>query len=460
MATTSDRRRPPNTALEHLIAAAGVSCEGLAHRVNTAAQAAGYSRTYTHTSVAGWTRRGVVPKAPTPAILAAVLSERLGRHITLDDIGMPGMREPAAGLGLDFPRDPAEALRAAATFWSTMDRRTFMSDSTAFTLSAFTTPAMRWAAVPADPGPARGGVPQVGTADVQELWLAAEEARRWDSRFGGGHWHSSAAAECLRQRAVPLLTGAFTERTGRELFTVTAELARVVGWCAFDAGQHAEAQRHFVQALRMARAAGNVEVGSYVLATMSLQAFLRGYPQEAADMAECAYERAAGHAAPRVLAFAKLAQARAHARAGDGRAASSALAASENLLDRARGGDNDPEWISYLTHERLAADATECFRDLGNPAAALRWNEQAEAMPAGVFTRAVGIRHCVVATTHLTAGELDQGLAVGQRALEVLARVESARARGYLQGVVAGLEPWRADPRVEAFKRDCTQLSR
>ncbi|MFD7914333.1 hypothetical protein ACFV30_27000 [Streptomyces sp. NPDC059752] len=91
-------------------------------------------------------------------------------------------------------------------------------------------------------------------------------------------------------------------------------------------GHHDIAQRHFIQALRLARSSGDLQTGCYVLATMSLQAFLRGYVTEAIDMAEGAYERARHTGAPRVLAFAKLAAARAYGRAGDEKAAATALA--------------------------------------------------------------------------------------------------------------------------------------
>ncbi|MEV6532775.1 hypothetical protein AB0M86_24840 [Streptomyces sp. NPDC051639] len=200
-----------------------------------------------------------------------------------------------------------------------------------------------------------------------------------------------------------------------------------------------------MQALCLARAAGDIQAGAYVLTTMSLQTMLRGYPHQAADMAEAAFERAKHTAAPRVLAFAKLAEARAHGRAGDANAAGAALSRSEELLGSIRPDSHDPEWLSYFTHARLAADATEVYRDLGQTQAARTWNEQADAMPSGRFTRAVGIRLSVLASTHLQDGDLEQSLQVGSRALEVLGTVSSTRAHGYLRSLATALEPWRKD---------------
>ncbi|MET8411145.1 sporulation protein [Streptomyces sp. NPDC005195] len=346
-------------------------------------------------------------------------------------------------LGLDFPRAPSDAISVAATFWRTVDRRNFLSNG--FAVSAFTTPVTRWLTQPTDAATAHQGGRRVGRTDLTELWHAADEARRWDSKFGGGNWKTSSVTECLRLRAAPLLSGTYTEAVGKELFSATAELSRVAGWAAFDSGRHEEAQRRFVQALRLARAAGDVQAGAYVLTTMSLQTMLRGYPHEAADMAEAAFERAKHAAAPRVLAFAKLAEARAYGRAGDANAAGAALSRSEELLGSIRPGSHDPEWLSYFTHARLATDATKIYRDLGQPQAARTWNSQADAMPSGRFTRAVGIRLSVLASTHLQDGDLEQSLQVGSRALEVLVNVSSTRAHGYLRSLATELEPWKKD---------------
>ncbi|MFJ6354852.1 sporulation protein [Streptomyces sp. NPDC092046] len=434
----------------------GASHKALALRINQIAANAGYTCRYLHTSVANWVNLGMIPRGPVPGFLAAALGERLGRTVTTDDIGMFGRQGAASNMGLDFPRDPSDAIRVAATYWRTVDRRKFLRNG--FAVTAYTTPVTRWLTQPAHAVSERQAGRRVGRADLAELWQAAAEAQTWDSRYGGGNWKSSSVTECLRLRAAPLLSGSYSQAIGKELMSATAELSRVVGWSAFDIGQHEAAQQHFVQALSLARAAGDLQAGAYVLTTMSLQTMLRGYPQRAADMAEGAFERAKSVAAPRVLAFAKLAEARAHGRAGDTKAAGAALAWSENLLDQIRP-DSDPQWLSYFTHARLAADATEIHRDLGQHQAAFAWNEQAEAMPSDRFTRAVGIRLSVLAGSHLQAGDLQQSLAVGERALTVLRAVSSTRAHGYLRDFTVELKPWLKEPAVAAFTRRAQTLA-
>ncbi|GAB2724921.1 hypothetical protein [Kitasatospora kifunensis] len=143
--------------------------------------------------------------------------------------------------------------------------------------------------------------------------------------------------------------------------------------------------------------------------------------------------------------------ARAHARDNDAKAASAALSASETLLGQARDGAEEPAWIDFYHHARLSADAAEIFRDLKNPKAALTWNAQAAAMPPGVFTRSVGMRLAIVATAHLQGRDLDQGLALGHQAVDVLARVQSSRALDYVREFNNALTPWRREPRVAEF---------
>ncbi|MFD7907357.1 sporulation protein [Kitasatospora sp. NPDC059747] len=451
MASTTRRAKPPNDALARMIdKCEGASHKSLAHRVNQLAREAGLTTTYTHTSVANWCRRGMVPDWPVPRLLARAIGERLGRPVQLAEIGMADAETPDAAVGLDFPREPADAVRVATSFWSSVNRRDFLAGSS-FAVASFTTPVTRWLVSPADDTSSHRGSGRVGTADLAELRDAADDARRWDSKYGGGNWKANSVTACLQERAVPLLNGSFSDEVGRELFSVTAELSRLAGWTAFDVGQHDVAQRHFIQALRLARAGGDVQLGCYVLTTMAMQTLLRGFANEAIDMTQGAFERAKGHAAPRVLAFTKLIEARAHARDNNARAASAALAASEGLLSQTCDSADEPAWIDFYHHARLSADAAEVFRDLRRPKEALTWNAQAAAMPTGVFTRSVGMRLAIVGTAHLQSNNLDQGLALGNQAVGILARVQSSRALDYVREFNAALTPWRREAAVREF---------
>ncbi|MFF3428943.1 sporulation protein [Streptomyces sp. NPDC002602] len=324
----------------------------------------------------------------------------------------------------------------------------------------------RTAHAPREPGGATKGasalseaLPQrVGHSDVTKLREAAEDARRWDSKYGGGDWRSSMVPECLRVDAAPLLLGAYTDEVGRALFGATAELTRLAGWMAFDTGQQEAAQRYYIQALRLARAAADVPLGGYVLASMSLQATYRDFPDEGVDLAQAAVERNRGLATARTMSFFRLVEARAHAKAGDPVAAGAALRASEGWLERAREGDADPTWLGFYSYDRFAADAAECYRDLKLPRQVRRFTEQALSRPTEEYVRSHGLRLVVSAVAELESGNLDAACAAGTRAVEVAGRISSARTNEYVRDLLHRLEPYGDEPRVVELRERARPL--
>lgn len=315
--------------------------------------------------------------------------------------------------------------------------------------------------IPAQPGPdsAHGGSPlRVGHSDVSKLREAAQDARRWDSKYGGGDWRSSMVPECLRVDAAPLLLGSYSDEVGRALFGAAAELTRLAGWMAFDTGQQEAAQRYYIQALRLARAAADVPLGGYVLASMSLQATYRGFADEGVDLAQAAVERNRGLATARTMSFFRLVEARAHAKASDAPAAGAALKAAEGWLERSRDGDADPSWLGFYSYDRFAADAAECHLDLKAPRQVRRFTEQALSRPTEEFVRSHGLRLVVSAVAELESGNLDAACAAGTRAVEVAGRISSARTTEYVRDLLHRLEPYGDEPRVAELRERARPL--
>ncbi|MCM2412760.1 sporulation protein [Streptomyces sp. RKAG290] len=317
------------------------------------------------------------------------------------------------------------------------------------------------ASIPAQPGPdsAHTGSPlRVGHSDVSKLREAAQDARRWDSKYGGGDWRSSMVPECLRVDAAPLLLGSYSDEVGRALFGAAAELTRLAGWMAFDTGQQEAAQRYYIQALRLARAAADVPLGGYVLASMSLQATYRGFADEGVDLAQAAVERNRGLATARTMSFFRLVEARAHAKASDAPAAGAALKAAEGWLERSRDGDADPSWLGFYSYDRFAADAAECHLDLKAPRQVRRFTEQALSRPTEEFVRSHGLRLVVSAVAELESGNLDAACAAGTRAVEVAGRISSARTTEYVRDLLHRLEPYGDEPRVVELRERARPL--
>ncbi|MER5852404.1 sporulation protein [Streptomyces sp. NPDC002012] len=329
----------------------------------------------------------------------------------------------------------------------------------------------RTPSIPAQPGPETASTPtsantitsdisplRVGHSDVSKLREAAQDARRWDSKYGGGDWRSSMVPECLRVDAAPLLLGSYSDEVGRALFGAAAELTRLAGWMAFDTGQQEAAQRYYIQALRLARAAADVPLGGYVLASMSLQATYRGFADEGVDLAQAAVERNRGLATARTMSFFRLVEARAHAKASDAPAAGAALKAAEGWLERSRDGDADPSWLGFYSYDRFAADAAECHLDLKAPRQVRRFTEQALSRPTEEFVRSHGLRLVVSAVAELESGNLDAACAAGTRAVEVAGRISSARTTEYVRDLLHRLEPYGHEPRVAELRERARPL--
>lgn len=78
----------PNTRLSDLFGLAYWSKGELARMVNRQAAAMGYPQLATDTSrVRRWIDMGESPRDPVPEVLAALFTERLGRVVTIEDLG-------------------------------------------------------------------------------------------------------------------------------------------------------------------------------------------------------------------------------------------------------------------------------------------------------------------------------------------------------------------------------------
>ncbi|WP_329020877.1 MFS transporter [Streptomyces sp. NBC_00690] len=478
----SREQRGPNEKLGTVLALAGISNAGLARRVNDLGAQRGLTLRYDKTSVARWVSKGMVPQGAAPHLIAAAIGAKLGRPVPLHEIGLADA-DPAPEVGLAFPRDIGAAVKSATELYrlDLAGRRAggggiWQSLAGSFAVSAYATPASRWLITPADPsverlpgttaGAAAGGVEvpledpvaRVGHSDVAKLREAAQDARRWDSKYGGGDWRSSMVPECLRVDAAPLLLGSYSDEVGRALFGATAELTRLAGWMAFDTGQQEAAQRYYIQALRLARAAADVPLGGYVLASMSLQSIYRGFADEGVDLAQAALERNRGLATARTMSFFRLVEARAHAKANDAAAAGAALKAAEGWLERSRDGDPDPSWLGFYSYDRFCADAAECYRDLKAPRQVRRFTEQALSRPTEEYVRSHGLRLVVSAVAELESGNLDAACAAGTRAVEVAGRISSARTTEYVRDLLHRLEPYGDEPRVAELRERARPL--
>ncbi|WP_434591091.1 transcriptional regulator [Streptomyces sp. A5-4] len=446
--------RQPNERLQALIQEAGCSNAGLARRVNMCGAEHGLDLRYDKTSVARWLR-GQQPRGRAPGIIAEAIGRKLGRTVTIDEIGMANGKNLASGIGLQFSPTVLGAIEQVCELWrSDVGRRDFLSGSTV-AASALVEPSRDWLITGADSQVARtAGGGRVGASDVEAVRATTSALVDLDHRFGSGHVRPI-VVHYLNSVVSGLLSGSYRESVGRSLFAAVARLTELAGYMAVDTGQPGLAQRYYIQALRLAQAAGDRGYGGYVLAaSMSHLAAQLGTPREIAQLARAAQEGARGRVTPRAESMFWAAEARGHALLGDARScnmvAGKALGAMERAQDEGDTGD-DPVWIKHFDHAYLADELAHCHRDLGQAeAAARRAQEALDGHPdTRARRRAIGL--VLLATAQVQQREVEQACHTGTRAVELLGTLRSNRGAEYLEDFQLRLDPFRDEPSVREF---------
>ncbi|QEU93644.1 hypothetical protein [Streptomyces kanamyceticus] len=445
--------RQPNERLQALIQEAGCSNAGLARRVNMCGAEHGLDLRYDKTSVARWLR-GQQPRGRAPGIIAEALGRKLGRTVTIDEIGMANGKNLASGVGLQFSPTVLGAIEQVCELWrSDVGRRDFLSGSSV-AASALVEPSRDWLISSPDPQVGRTAGPRVGLSDVAAVKAMTEALTQLDHQFGSGHVRP-VVVHYLNSVVSGLLAGSYREAVGRELFAAVARLTELAGYMAVDTGQPGLAQRYYIQALRLAQAAGDRGYGGYVLAaSMSHLAAQLGNPREIAQLARAAQEGTRGRVTPRAEAMFYAAEARGHALLGDARATQVVAGRAVEAMDRASGeagSGDDPVWIRHFDHAYLADEMAHCHRDLGQADAAARSaQESLEGHPeTRARRRAIGL--VLLATAQVQRREVEQACHTGLKAVELLGTLRSNRGAEYLDDFQQRLEPYREEPVVREF---------
>ncbi|MEV8528301.1 MULTISPECIES: transcriptional regulator [unclassified Streptomyces] len=443
--------RQPNERLQALIQEAGCSNAGLARRVNMVGAERGLDLRYDKTSVARWLR-GQQPRGRAPGIIAEALGRKLGRTVTIDEIGMANGKNLATGVGLQFSPTVLGAIEQVCELWrSDVGRRDFLSGSTVAS-SALVEPSRDWLITGADTQVARSAGQRVGTADVEAVRAMTDALVQLDHRFGAGHVRP-VVVHYLNSVVSGLLAGSYRESVGRQLFAAVARLTELAGYMAVDTGQPGLAQRYYIQALRLAQAADDRGYGGYVLAaSMSHLAAQLGNPREIAQLARAAQEGARGRVTPRAEAMFYAAEARGHALLGDARTCQAVAARAIAALDAAPDGSgDDPAWIAHFDHAYLADELAHCHRDLGQAEAAARRAEESLAGHPESRARRRAIGLVLLATAQVQQREVEEACATGTRAVELLSTLRSNRGVDYLEDLQERLEPYENEPAVREF---------
>lgn len=442
-------RRPkePNHQLDMLITEAGVSLKGLAARVVRLGAIRGQDLRYNHSSVARWIR-GEIPKGPVPSLIAEVLAAELGRAVTTSDIGMMRHAGYSPDAALKVPSEPAEsALLVRALTRDDIGRRHSLV-TTGFDAAAYSSAALRWIVAPRTGVFDGRGMRAIGTDDIEDIREATRAFRVLDNRMGGGRIRPT-VVDYLHLNVVPLLNDSrCTSHVRRDLFSAAAEVAQLAGWQAYDLEQHGVAQRYLVQALAMARLAGDEALGGEILAAMSHQAVWVSQAGQGVDLAQAAQAAGVRAALPTLQAESLVMEAHAHALRQDARACSQALKLASDIFDKAT---DRPLWLKYFDRAYFAARIAHCFRALGQGTAAVKYAERSLDMDHR-FVRGKMFNVALLAAGYAVQGEVEKACEVGREAVDRATAIDSTRSVTYIRNLLVDLRPYGDVEDVRAIR--------
>ncbi|MBD0735286.1 transcriptional regulator [Streptomyces sp. CBMA29] len=409
----------PNTLLDALLDEAGMSRVGLATRVNTAGRSRGKQMRYDHASVIRWLR-GQRPRGIVPDLICDILAARLGRPVTLADIGMghPARDEPAAPL--------AGFIERSTALWrGDGQQREDLKRAPLITGVAAIGPVWEWENPPDDLDVSRAGNLRVGRADIDVLRVARTHYEAM-YRQAGGVATRGRIVRFLADHTSPLVRGSYSDATGRELHRAVGGLVAVAEICAYDSDAQGLAQRYFHQALRLAKASGDRAFGGYVIALLVNQAvFMRDFRQAVA-FAEAGIRTAGAHMSPALATDLYAMQAKAFSRMGDQAAAHRCMLLAEAAAARIRAAD-EPAELGYVQPGLVEAQLAEALISLGDWTPAQTY--AAEAVRAQAHARGSVHRLATLATADLGRGNPEQAAAHSITALTLAQGQESQRLR-------------------------------
>jgi hypothetical protein len=295
---------------------------------------------------------------------------------------------------------------------------------------------------------------RVDEAHVRYLGASLERLRRREQSHGGGAIVREAVRLFSQARAL-LDESDYSERIGRQLLAVAAEIGNAAGWAAYDQADQALARQLYGEACVLVDGSGATEVAVHLYTNRAQQSTelalgtgRHGLAREALRFADRAAAAARHEPSPKLHALIALRQARAHAVLGDKHGFRGAIITARRELDRGPH-PADPQWSSYVTDSQISY--SEAF---GSDALAHARGESAGRAAAlyraslddGLAPRDEAGTRAQLARTLLTEGDRAQAISEGLAVLPDLGqRMISTRTLNRLRPVRAAAEKAAAE---------------
>lgn len=443
---------PERHPLAYLLARRGMKAQAYLLRVADQHHRMGFGQmACRREKVSRWIRGDYAPSYRTQVAMAAL--EGIGSD-AIHAHGWPGwllLALPEDRTILSAPWTTTGTVRALEIAGGPVDRRKFLITTT-LTLGAA---VAQWSgAAPAGVGPVEGRRIGADVPDLFERRLA--DLRRLDDHMGSGEVYAAARAE-LGLIVTTIKNASYSERIGRRLFGAAAEASRSAGWTAYDSGQPAAAERHFACALRAAASADDTAAATNTLSFWAIQHYSTGNPRGAADLISAALNQAPRIGSARMTAMLHARACRAHARAGDARAAGRSANAALAAYTNAGPVEDDPACVYWFDlGETLKLLGTSAL-NLGDPRQALAHFGDAfdahasEAYDGAAFPRSHALHLARIADAHLALGDFDAAAATAGDAVTSMGGVASARGTQTLDDLRMKLGRHRNVPAVADF---------
>ncbi|MDJ1137150.1 DNA-binding protein NsdB [Streptomyces iconiensis] len=473
----------PNARLADLFGLAGWSKGELARLVNRQAAAMGHPQLATDTSrVRRWIDTGETPRDPVPKVLAALFTERLGRVVTIEDLGFSrpgqaGKRQPAEGLPL-----PPGQVAAVLTEFTGMDlmlnRRGLVGAGTALAAgSALSSALYDW--INADPAAVSGAAnapggaahadqaghsasdryeaAPVGAQEIDALERSVEVFRAWDAQRGGGLQRKAVVGQL--NEVGGMLSYQHPEHHQRRLWSVAANLAVLAGWMSHDVGMEPTAQKYFVIAAHAAREGGDRPRAGEALSRAARQMVHLGRPDDALDLMELATAGSGDEAQPRNRAMLHTIEAWALASMGRGQAMRRTLGRAEDLFVADRGNEPPPTWMQMFDEADLHGMQALAFRTLAehDPGAAKtaeRHARRALDLRVDGRQRSQIFDYISLASACFISDDPEQADRYARLALLDINENSSHRTWDRLRDMYGLTEPYSGFPKIESLREE------
>ncbi|MCU1658743.1 MAG: hypothetical protein JWO57_3399 [Pseudonocardiales bacterium] len=388
---------------------------------------------------------GSRPSGRAPVILCEVLSRRLGRIVTLDEIGLAVESVSSRG-ALDWRVDTLVALADLGRVDVDAERRRVLG-AAAYSVAALALPSRPWWTQMAGRGRARRSAEarSVGRGDLEAVRDMVSMFSRVDQRRGGGHART-AVVQYLTSDVASYLRGNFSDdRVRREMFSAASELAYLSGWMAFDNAEHAIAQHYFAVAVKLAAEADDPPMAGHVLRAMAHQAIDLGHDRQALDLAAASIDgQRYALASPRERALFGVVYARSLAATGQKQAAAAALIRAEDDLAAAEPGNDEPSRVFFFGEASLAHETACALRDLGDlPGAMREFRRSVRTRKAATFTRTHAVTLGYLGAVQARYSGIEEACSTWSSALDTMDGIRSGRTRQVAVDMRAVLSPFR-----------------